>query len=307
VFVADLSKIRRGSDSVMSVLLAASIADAVRLGRLALQQNQSDLLFNDPGLEAKIFVEHVCQKSSMQLIIDCDELLSNDQKLELVNCIKRRIDGYPVAYIIQHQAFWTQDLIVSEDTLIPRSDSELLVEIAIALPIASNASVVDLGTGTGAIALAIKSEKPNWQVMGIDFKVEIIELARSNAKRNRLDANFLLSHWFSELSGNRFDLIVSNPPYVETESDWLQKGDVRFEPESALTSGMDGLDDIRHIVSVSTDFLKNNAYLLLEHGHLQAKGIRGLMQEAGFSKVETKQDLAGLDRATLGQWTCESR
>ncbi|MFT5542702.1 MAG: release factor glutamine methyltransferase [Glaciecola sp.] len=307
MFVAELPTNLTNTDpdyAAESALLATSISDAVKLTRIALQHNQSKLLFNDPNLEAKILVEHACQKTSVQLITCCDELLSNEQKHLLVTYIKRRIDGYPVAYIIKHQAFWTLDLVVSEDTLIPRADSELLVETAIRLPLASTAKIVDLGTGTGAIALAIKSERPHWQVMGTDFKAEIVELARTNAERNKLDAAFALSHWFSALGGLRFDLIISNPPYVETESEWLQKGDVRFEPDSALTSGLDGLDDIRHIVRSSIGFLKNDAYLMLEHGHLQAKDIQSLMNEAGFSKVQTKQDLNGLDRATIGHWDC---
>lgn len=303
--MAKLLTNRVNSDAVYAaeiILQANTISDAIRLSCLILQHNQSNLLFNAPNLEAKIFVEHACRKSSVQLITQGDELLSNEQKHQLLSFIKRRIDGHPVAYIVKHQAFWTLDLMVSENTLIPRADSELLVETAVSLSLEEEAKVIDLGTGTGAIALAIKSEKPSWQISGIDFTTEIIQLAISNAKKNKLEAVFKVSNWFSALGAERFDLIVSNPPYVETESDWLHKGDVRFEPDSALTSGIDGLDDIKHIVASSNGFLNNKGYLMLEHGHLQAKAIRILMQEAGFVRVLTKQDLNGLDRVTLGQY-----
>lgn len=283
-----------------SILASITLGEALLISRQILLENQSALTFNDPKLEAKMFVEFACSKTQMQLITHSDEIITTAQKVILAKALFSRINGLPVAYIIKHQAFWTLDLHVSEHTLIPRADSEIVVETALGLPLPDSAMVVDLGTGTGAIALAIKAEKPQWEVLGTDLKTQIIELARLNAKRNHVDATFLLSHWFAELASLKFDLIVSNPPYVESDSEWLQQGDVRFEPDSALSSGIDGLDDIRHIVLKSPAYLNDGGYLLLEHGHQQAEAIQVLMLESGFSDVATKQDLNGLNRATIG-------
>jgi release factor glutamine methyltransferase len=291
------------SDIIARINLCQTITDALSVSRYVLTEYQENLTYNEPAIEAKIFVEHAFDKTSMQLITQSGELLCEHGKKKLINTLSKRIDGYPVAYLVGHQPFWTLDLGVSEYTLIPRADSEIVVETAIALPLSKDAYVLDLGTGTGAIALAIKSECPHWIVSGCDFKQEIIELAQANANLNRLNVEFVLSDWFSAIVPMQaFDLIVSNPPYVESNSPWLNQGDVRFEPNSALTSGIDGLDDIRHIISKGTEYLKSGGYLLLEHGHQQANIIQQLLQQTGYQEVMTKQDLNGLDRATLGRW-----
>lgn len=284
------------------VSLCKTVADACHVCRDLLAQNQTNLSFNDPSLEAKIFVEHALSKTSLQLITQSEELLSDNDKQSLVNTLIKRISGYPVAYIVGHQPFWTLDLNVSEDTLIPRADSEVVVETAISLSLQERAKVLDLGTGTGAIALAIKAERPHWDVLACDYKNEIIKLAKSNAELNKLDVNFVLSDWFSNIEVQAYDLIVSNPPYVESGSVWLQQGDVRFEPLSALTSGIDGLDDIRHIICQALGFLNNGGYLLLEHGEQQASTIQQILKENGYENIETIQDLNALDRATIGQF-----
>jgi len=280
-----------------------SIADALTASKKVLSEQQANLTFNDPRLESKILVEYAFNKTSMQLITQSDEPLCNSGKKKLVTALNKRILGYPVAYIVGHQPFWTLNLRVSEHTLIPRADSEIMVETAISLPLLNHVNVLDLGTGTGAIALAIKLECPHWLVTGSDFKQEIIELAEANAILNNVDVAFVLSNWFSAIATTQaYDLIVSNPPYVESNSVWLKQGDVRFEPSSALTSGIDGLDDIRHIICKGAQFLNNGGYLLLEHGHKQAGMIQQMLQETGYTEVTTKQDLNGLDRATLGRW-----
>lgn len=280
-----------------------SIADALTASKKVLSDQQANLTFNDPSLEAKIFVEYAFTKTSMQLITQSDKPLCASGKKKLVTALSKRILGYPVAYIVGHQPFWTLNLRVSEHTLIPRADSEIVVETAISLPLATHANVLDLGTGTGAIALAIKSECPLWLVTGCDFKPEIIELAEENAILNNVDVAFILSDWFSAIAtAQRYDLIVSNPPYVESNSAWLKQGDLRFEPNSALTSGIDGLDDIKHIICEGAQFLNNGGYLLLEHGHKQAGMIQQMLQESGYKEVTTKQDLNRLDRVTLGRW-----
>ena len=286
-----------------SISKCMTIADALAASRQILIEHQENLTFNAPILEASIFVEHAFDKTSMQLMTQSDEKICDSAKDQLTTMLSNRISGFPVAYIVGHQPFWTLNLKVSEHTLIPRADSEIIVETAVSLPLIKDANILDLGTGTGAIALAIKAECPHWSVLGCDFKREIVELAVANARLNHLNVEFFLSDWFAGVPTTKlYDLIVSNPPYVEAGSNWLQQGDVRFEPESALTSGADGLDDIRHIILHAPHFLNVNGYLLLEHGYEQTDMIQSLMQEAGFKEVTTNQDLSGLDRATLGRW-----
>jgi len=293
----------QSSDVYMCINACETVAEALLVSRKILSEHQENLTFNNPAIESKILVEYAFDKTSMQLITQSDELLGKSAKNKLVSALTKRISGYPVAYIVGHQPFWTLNLSVSEHTLIPRADSEIVVATAISLTLSTNLNVLDLGTGTGAIALAIKSERPHWIVTGCDFKKEIIKLAQANAKLNELSVEFVLSNWFSAIATTHtFDLIVSNPPYVELNSIWLNQGDVRFEPNSALTSGADGLNDIRHIISKSTKYLNDTGYLLLEHGHQQANIIQQLLHEAGYKEVSTKQDLNGLDRATLGRW-----
>ncbi|WP_152225978.1 peptide chain release factor N(5)-glutamine methyltransferase [Pseudomonas sp. SCB32] len=219
--------------------------------------------------------------------------------------VARRQAGEPVAYILGRQGFWSLDLEVAPHTLIPRPDTELLVETALALLPAAPARVLDLGTGTGAIALALACERPGWQVLGVDRVAEAVALAERN--RERLDltnAAFRASHWFSAVEGERFSLIVSNPPYIPSTDPHLTQGDVRFEPSSALVSGADGLDDIRLIVEQAPECLENGGWLMLEHGYDQADAVRDLLLARGFSRVESRRDLGGHERISLGCWTC---
>jgi release factor glutamine methyltransferase len=284
-----------------TISLCKTVSDACDACKELLTEYQNNLSFNDPNLEAKIFVEHALSRTSLQLITQSKDVLSDRDKQALTNTIIRRVSGYPVAYIVGHQPFWTLDLNVSADTLIPRADSEVIVETAISLPLPENANVLDLGTGTGAIALAVKAERPHWLVSACDYKSEIIELAKSNAQLNKLDVSFILSDWFSDIEKQTYDLIVSNPPYVESNSVWLQQGDVRFEPLSALTSGIDGLDDIRHIIYNAKDYLNNGGYILLEHGEQQALSVQKILLENGYESIDTIQDLNDLDRVTIGR------
>ncbi|MDG1581545.1 peptide chain release factor N(5)-glutamine methyltransferase [Pseudomonas sp. GOM6] len=215
----------------------------------------------------------------------------------------RRRSGEPVAYILGHQGFWSLELEVAPHTLIPRPDTELLVETALQLAPATPRRVLDLGTGTGAIALALASERGGWQVMGVDRIAEAVALAERNRQRLQLgNAEFRLSSWFDSLGGERFDLIVSNPPYIAADDRHLGEGDVRFEPQSALVAGADGLDDIRLIVGQAPQHLQPGGWLLLEHGYDQAEAVRALLGAAGFHLTESRRDLGGHERISLGQW-----
>ncbi|QEY73548.1 peptide chain release factor N(5)-glutamine methyltransferase [Pseudomonas denitrificans (nom. rej.)] len=219
--------------------------------------------------------------------------------------LARRVAGEPVAYILGRQGFWSLDLEVAPHTLIPRPDTELLVETALALLPASPARVLDLGTGTGAIALALACERLSWQVLGVDRIPEAVALAERNRERLRLaNVAFRASHWFSAVEGERFSLIVSNPPYIPSTDPHLKQGDVRFEPSSALVSGQDGLDDIRLIIDQAPNHLENGGWLMLEHGFDQPDVVRDLLLSRGFSAVESRRDLGGHERISLGRWTC---
>ncbi|AFN79009.1 N5-glutamine S-adenosyl-L-methionine-dependent methyltransferase [Stutzerimonas stutzeri DSM 10701] len=216
--------------------------------------------------------------------------------------LERRRRGEPVAYILGRQGFWSLELEVAPHTLIPRPDTELLVETALQLLPAAPAQVLDLGTGTGAIALALASERPAWQVTGVDRVPEAVALATRNARRLQLDnARFEESHWFSALEGSRYQLIVSNPPYIPASDPHLRQGDVRFEPGSALIAGEDGLDDIRQIVARAPGYLRAAGWLLLEHGYDQAAQVGALLTDGGFVDVESRCDYGGHERISLGR------
>jgi len=203
--------------------------------------------------------------------------------------------------------FWSLELCVSPDTLIPRPETELLVETALQLDLPTNSQVLDLGTGTGAIALALAAEQPLWQVTGVDIQPKALALAERNRQLHQLDnLSIYQSDWFSALATARpqpetgFDLILSNPPYIEADDQHLFEGDVRFEPASALVSGVDGLDDLRLVIGQSCSFLRQGGWLMVEHGHNQGAAVRELFSAAGYHSVETRVDYNRLDRISLG-------
>lgn len=217
--------------------------------------------------------------------------------------LTRREAGEPVAYLTGKQGFWTLDLSVTPATLIPRADTELLVQLALQrIPADADARIADLGTGSGAIALAIASERPRAHVIATDMSEAAIAVARQNAMHHRIDnVEFRHGSWFAPLAGERFDLIASNPPYIESNDLHLQQGDLRFEPMSALASGVDGLDDSRVIVAEAPSHLNVDGWLLVEHGWQQGAAVRALFEAAGLINVETMRDLEDRERVTLGR------
>ena len=256
-------------------------------------------------LDAELLLAAALGKSRSYLHTWPEKIVSSESALTFAEYLLRRRAGEPVAYILGQQGFWKLDLEVAPHTLIPRPDTELLVETALDLLPASPARVLDLGTGSGAIALALASERPAWHITAVDRVLEAVALAERNRQRLQLDnVHVLTSHWFSALDGQRFDLIISNPPYIAAGDVHLGQGDVRFEPESALVAGVDGLDDIREIIQAAPQHLNAGGQLMLEHGYDQAAAVRQLLLDAGFEQVESRKDLGTHERITLGRLPC---
>jgi release factor glutamine methyltransferase len=259
-----------------------------------------------PRLDAELLLAAVLNKPRSYLRTWPERDLDVVQQVQFNAFMQRRRSGEPVAYILGHQGFWSLDLEVAPHTLIPRPDTELLVETALELLPANALAVLDLGTGTGAIALALASERPTWQVTGVDRVEDAVALAERNRQRLQLgNARFLHSHRFSALTGQRYGLILSNPPYIRADDRHLNEGDVRFEPSSALVAGHDGLDDIRAIIQAAPQHLLSGGWLLLEHGFDQAENVRRLLAEGGFVEVDSRRDLGGHERISLGRFDRE--
>ncbi len=233
-----------------------------------------------------------------------EQELTPEQVAQVEQLAVRREQGEPVAYILGVREFWSLPLQVSPATLIPRPDTEALVEWALTLLADKGLGqkALDLGTGTGAIALALKSELPALAMWALEREPAALELARRNAARLGFSVNFLASNWFSALNERGFQLIVSNPPYIDAADPHLSQGDVRFEPHTALVADDDGLADIRQIIEQAPEYLAPGGWLLLEHGWQQAEAVRKLLQTRGFQAVTTKQDLGDQDRVSGGQW-----
>ena len=260
------------------------------------------------ALDARVLLASALQRTVTYLYTWPDKAIGSTELHRYQRYIAQRGQGTPVAYITGQRDFWSLSLQVSPATLIPRPDTETLVEQALLRLPTGPATICDLGTGTGAVALAIASERPDCQILAIDVVAEAVELASSNAQANNLtNVTVLQSSWFANIQGQQFDMLVSNPPYVENLSPYLKQGDVRFEPASALTAGSDGLDDIRYIVQHAGNYLTAQGWLLLEHGYTQGPAVRTLLQEAGFIEVSTVNDLSGQPRISGGQWCAKGQ
>ncbi len=262
---------------------------------------------DSPKRDAEILLGFVTGKARTFIIAFGETLLTATQSEQLETLLARRERGEPVAYLVGEREFWSLPLSVSPATLIPRPDTECLVEQALLHLPATAAKVLDLGTGTGAIALAIASERPDCQVTGIDLHPDAVKLAQHNAQKLAIpNARFLQGSWFSPVPAQHFALIASNPPYIDATDPHLSQGDVRFEPSSALVAENAGFADLAHIIQSSTAYLNEGGWLLLEHGWQQAEEVQKLFTQAGYRGITTVKDYGGNDRVTLGQWSVES-
>ena len=270
--------------------------------RAALQFAKLQLLnaTDVPQLEAEILLMHVLQVTRSYLHTWPERVLDDAQEKIFSAFVARRVQGEPVAYLTGHREFWSLDLVVTPDVLIPRPETELLVELVLKKVSGAKALIADLGTGSGAIALALAQEKPHWQIHAVDVSRAALAIARYNAARLHLErVVFHEGSWCSALPPIRFDAIVSNPPYIAEDDEHLHRGDLRFEPKSALVSGEQGLQDARQIIFDARQYLKPGGFLLLEHGLTQGDAVTTLFEKAGYTLITRHTDLSGLDRVTI--------
>jgi release factor glutamine methyltransferase len=252
--------------------------------------------------DAEILLGFVTGRARTYLLAFGETSLTAEQAEQLTVLLARRERGEPVAYLVGEREFWSLPLSVSPATLIPRPDTECLVELALERLPATPCAILDLGTGTGAIALALASERPDCQLTGIDLQPEAVALAQHNAQKLAINnVRFLQGSWFTPVAGQQFSLIASNPPYIDEADPHLAQGDVRFEPGSALVAAEQGLADLTAIVQQAADYLEPQGWLLLEHGWQQGENVRTLLNAEGFIAVATHRDYGGNDRVTLGQ------
>ncbi len=254
----------------------------------------------DARRDAELLLAHCLQRSRATLLARPELSVSNEAALAFIALMQRRVAGEPIAYLIGEKEFWSLPLKVTRDVLVPRPDTELLVATALKFGDRdSRLSVADLGTGSGAIALALASERPGWNILATDASEPALAVARDNAARLGLAGiEFCLSVWFAALAGRRFDVIVSNPPYIAADDAALAAPELRFEPRMALVAGPTGLEALALLAASAPDHLNPRGRLALEHGFDQAKDVRSLLASAGFSTIRTHRDLAGHERVT---------
>ncbi|MFC0179806.1 peptide chain release factor N(5)-glutamine methyltransferase [Thorsellia kenyensis] len=284
------------------------LANAVK----ALEKAKNDGILDGyciPKREVYYLLSHVLGKNSAYLMAFGEEQLNDVEIAQLNHILEQRLEGRPIAYILGIKEFWSLPLKVSQATLIPRPDTESLIEKILELYSNKALSVLDLGTGTGAIVFALAKERPNWQFLGVDLISDAVDLALENKVRlaqlisdiDRID--FRQSNWFDTIDREEcFDIIVSNPPYICESDEHLSQGDVRFEPKTALVSLANGLADLNHITKSAKKHLKKGGHLFLEHGYLQHESVKTLFLSHGYKNIQSYQDYNGKDRITFAQY-----
>lgn len=256
-----------------------------------------------PRRDAEILLGHVTGKTRTFILAFDETTLTSAEQASLKALLARRACGEPVAHLVGMREFWSLPLAVSPVTLIPRPDTECLVEQALQRLPSTACEILDLGTGTGAIALAIASERPDCHVTAVDFIADAVALAQQNAQNLGIkNLTVLQSNWFNALAGRQFAMIVSNPPYIDEQDPHLSQGDVRFEPKTALVAAGGGLADLAHIIREGRQALLPGGFMLLEHGWTQGKQVRDLFTDAGYLQAQTCKDYGGNERLTLASW-----
>ena len=288
--------IKENSSVTLMINGEASIAELVRLASTLSEVSDT------PRLDLEVLLCHALNKPRSYLYTWPEKILPNDVVELFEGLLKDRQSGMPIAHLIGKKEFWSLEFEVNGLTLIPRPETELLVETALQLIDQSEARVLDLGTGTGAIALALASERAGWDIVAADIIQEAVDLAEKNRRRLAFaNVSILQSDWFENIPGQSFDLIVANPPYIDSDDEHLNRGDVRFEPRTALVAGNHGLSDIETIIVHAHEYLAPGGHLLLEHGYQQGAAVRALLVSANFTEVATKIDNNGLERLSLGR------
>lgn len=275
-----------------------TIREALQAARRRLSSTSAS-----PHLDAEVLLSHSLGQPRSRLVAWPEHELDEQAQTSFRALIDRRERGEPIAYLTGEREFWSQSIRVAPGVLIPRPETELLVELVLEhFPSEISGRIADLGTGSGAIALALARERPRCWITATDASAAALAQARENAQRLGYDAiDWRLGDWLEPLAGLRFDVIVSNPPYVASDDPHLAQGDVRFEPREALDAGPDGLNDLRRIIGHAPDRLMPGGWLILEHGFEQGEAVRGLLGAMGFDAVHTRRDLSGLERASLGR------
>lgn len=261
---------------------------------------------SSPRIDAEILLLFVLNKTRTYLYTHPEAVLTREQWQQYETLLDRRRLGHPIAHLTQTKEFWSLPLRVTADTLIPRPETELLVEITLKyLATTENAHVLDLGTGSGAIALALASERSAWHIDAYDRSEAALQVARQNALNLKLSQiEFGLSNWFKSIPSKRYQAIVSNPPYIAENDKHLKEGDVRFEPQQALTSGIDGLDALTEIIKTGIHYLQADGFLLVEHGYDQKNAVAALFMQFGYKNIQNFKDFEGNERVTVGFKPC---
>jgi release factor glutamine methyltransferase len=273
--------------------------------RQALQLARQSLAETSPtaDLDAQVLLCHVLQCNSAHLIAWPEKQLDEVQQRHFLQLIERRRQGHPVAHLTGQREFWSMDFMVDESTLIPRPETETLIEYVLEEHSQhSSLKLLDMGTGTGAIAIVLAKENPGWQVHACDISPQAIQLAERNRDKHEINNLTLVkSDWFSDIDDTDYDIIISNPPYIDADDPHLDQGDVRFEPASALISDDQGMKDIEHLCSQAKGYLNNPGWLIVEHGYDQAEQVADCFTKYGYSEITQRQDLSGHIRMTAGK------
>ena len=271
----------------------------------ALQQASQNLADSSPTarLDAQVLLTHILQCNTAHLLAWPEKKLNEEQITCYQQLIQQRQQGLPVAHLTGLREFWSLNFSVNDSTLIPRPETETLIEFILdKFSNREKIKLLDMGTGTGAIAITIASEKPGWKIFASELSADALKLARDNSNTHQTNnISFVQSNWFNNIKHNDFDIIVSNPPYIANDDPHLLVGDVRFEPQSALSAGATGMDDIEHLCRHAKNHLKKNAWLIIEHGYNQKQLVSDCFAKNGFTQIEQKQDLSGHIRMTAGK------